>query len=89
MGGVEGRHCACVLPLTCYGLVLHHAYMTKTEYAAVRIPRQTHIRLLAMQKTLEDQTLASIGARVDVSLGSVIEAALDALEATHHNTESR
>ncbi len=53
----------------------------KPEHVAVRMPRATHMRLVAMQKTLEGRLLASSKLRADVSLGSVIESALDALEA--------
>ncbi len=55
--------------------------MTKSEYAAVRIPKQTHLRLLALKAALEGRVKSESRLRADVTLGSVIESAIDALEA--------
>ncbi len=51
------------------------------SYVSMKIPKSSHDRLLIMQKTLSSQARGRSPAVVTVTIGSVVDAALDALEA--------
>lgn len=54
--------------------------MPKKEHTAVRISRMAHQRLLDLQKTLSRRAQKDSPATVDVTISSVVDAAIDALE---------
>lgn len=51
-------------------------------HRSIRITDATHTRLSALAKTLSDRASERGRVRVEVTLGSVVEAAIDALEAS-------